>query len=65
MDQLVTSETLQLLEWRAELLAILRGPEPELKVRKWLMVRRTELMQFAMSRPMPTPDDISPPLAPD
>ena len=40
MDQ-ATSETLKLLQLRSELLAILRGPDADREIQRWLLLRRT------------------------
>ena len=44
MDQAVI-ETLQLLQLRAELLAILRGPDAHRRLQRWLMLHRSLAMK--------------------
>jgi hypothetical protein len=53
MDQ-ADIETLQILRLRAELLAILRGPDADRRLKRWLMLRRSIAMRPA-KEPAPGP----------
>lgn len=53
MDQDVI-ETLQILRLRTELLAILRGPDADQRLKRWMMLRRSTVMR-PVREPAPGP----------
>jgi hypothetical protein len=56
MDQAVI-EMLQLLQLRAELLAILRGPDADRRLQRWLMLHRSLAMKPSQEvSPSSSPD---------
>ena len=38
------SETLRLLEWRAEMLEIMNEPNADRRIKRWLLAHRAEMM---------------------